>query len=153
MLFTKKTMFNFTSAPGSLVYIPKRLPAHLVALIAHVDISYMLYFPLYLHSVKPSKDAVFWVKLWETLAAMEGLEWLRFALRISVPQQAPEYTEQEWTMWEGVRKGTRPSHFELILPVPAAEESTQEETLLCTVIRRVREPRRPGPAAVVPEGG
>ena len=33
-------------------------------------------------------------------------------------------------------------HFELVLPFPAAD-STLEETLPCTVIRRVEEPRRP----------
>lgn len=145
-------MFDFSSAPGSLIYIPERLPAHHVAHIAHVSISYLLYHPLYLHSEKPSRDAVYWVKIWETLAAMEGLGWLRFALTISMPHQAPEYTEQEWTLWEYVRKVTRPSHFELILPFPAAE-STREETLPCNVIRRVREPSRPGLVFVVPEDG
>lgn len=96
----------------------------------------MLYHPMYLKSKKPSKDAALWVETWETLAAMEGLNWLRYRLKISMPHLAPEYTEQEWTLWEGVRKVTRPSHFELILHFPAAE-STREETLPCTIIRRV----------------
>lgn len=124
------------------MYIPKRLPAHHVALISQVNIPYMLYHPLYFKSKRPSRDVVLWVETWETLAVMEGLEWLRYALMISIPLAAPEYTEQEWTLWEGVKKVTRPSHFELILPFPAAE-SMREETLLCTVIRRVEESRRP----------
>ncbi|RYO85863.1 hypothetical protein DL762_005010 [Monosporascus cannonballus] len=84
----------------------------------------------------PGKFEILWVDIWEALAAMEGLKWLRVELRIAMPHLAPEWTEREWTLWEGIKKVTRPSHFELILPFPAAA-STREETLPCTIIRRV----------------
>lgn len=67
---------------------------------------------------------------------MEGLEWLRVELRLARPLQVSEWTEDEWTLWEGIKKVTRPSHFELVLPFPAAA-SNQEDILPCTVVRRV----------------
>lgn len=74
--------------------------------------------------------------IWKSLSAMEGLEWLRIELKISAaPWEAAEWTKLEWTLWDDVKKVTRPSFFELILPFPAAA-STQEEILPCTVIRR-----------------
>lgn len=102
----------------------------------------MLYWPIYLNAKKPDRGSRLWVGTWEALAAMEGLEWLRYMVAISMPHMAPEYSGLEGTLLEHVRKVTAPSHFELILPWPAAEE-TREETLPCIVIRRVGDPGRP----------
>lgn len=116
--------------------MPKRLPATHIASISQINFNWLLYYPLYLKKKNTGKDEMLWVDIWEALAAMEGLEWLRVEVRITEPHRALEWTEREWTFWEMIKKVTRPSHFELILPFPAAA-STREETLPCTIIRRV----------------
>ena len=67
---------------------------------------------------------------------MEGLKWLRVELKLFTPWETETWTDLEWGLLEGVKKVTRPQHFELILPFPAAA-STKEETLPCNVIRVV----------------
>ncbi|PON19213.1 hypothetical protein C2W62_03910 [Candidatus Entotheonella serta] len=131
-------MFDFTCAKGALANLSKRLPAAHLASISRVNLSWILSHPLYFEGLKNGKNEVLWVATWEALAAMEGLEWLRVEVEIKMfyPREAEEYTEREYTLWELIKKVTRPSHFELILPFPAAE-STREETLPCTIIRRI----------------
>ncbi|KAL3952386.1 hypothetical protein ACCO45_012329, partial [Purpureocillium lilacinum] len=123
---------------GALANLSKRLPAAHLASISRVNLSWILSHPLYFEGLKNGKNEVLWVATWEALAAMEGLEWLRVEVEIKMfyPREAEEYTEREYTLWELIKKVTRPSHFELILPFPAAE-STREETLPCTIIRRI----------------
>lgn len=132
----RETSFDFSHGPGSVAFIPKHLPASHVALISQVNLDWELYHPLRLKAKKPGPQEVAWAGIWDGLEAMEGLEWLRVELRLAVPPDAPEWTGLEWTLWEAIRKVTRPSHFKLILPFPAAAE-TREETLPCKITRRV----------------
>ncbi|RYP82409.1 hypothetical protein DL769_001663 [Monosporascus sp. CRB-8-3] len=131
-----ETCFDFSHAARCVTVMSQRLPATHVAHISQINLNWELYYPLILNEKDPGKYEILWVDIWEALAAMEGLKWLRVELRIAMPHLAPEWTEREWTLWEGIKKVTRPSHFELILPFPAAA-STREETLPCTIIRRV----------------
>ncbi|RYP63765.1 hypothetical protein DL771_009126 [Monosporascus sp. 5C6A] len=132
----RETCFDFSHGPGCVTVMPERLPATHVARISQMNLSWELYRPLFLEEKDPGKYEILWEEIWEALAAMEGLKWLKVELRLARPHQAPEWTEREWTLWEGIKKVTHPSHFELILPFPAAA-STREETLPCTIIRRV----------------
>lgn len=132
----RETFFDFSHAPRCLTVMAERLPATHVAHISQINLTWELPWPLFLKAKNTGKREILWVDIWDALAAMKGLQWLRVELRLSRPLQAPEWTEREWTLWEGIKKVTRPSHFELILPFPAAA-STREETLPCTVIRRV----------------
>lgn len=132
----RETSFDFSHAPRCLAIMLDRRPATHIAQIAQINLKWELYWPLFLKEKNPGKDEILWVDIWNVLAAMEGLKWLRVELELAQPHQAPEWTEIEWTLWEGIKKVTRPSHFELILPFPAAT-STREEALPCTVIRRV----------------
>jgi len=116
--------------------IPERLPATSVSLISKVNLKWDHYQPVWLTKKKLGKREILWVGVWKALAAMEGLEWLRVELRLVQPLDASIWTDLEWTLWEGIKKVTSPSHFELILPFPAAA-STREETLPCTIIRQV----------------
>ena len=79
---------------------------------------------------------VVWQRVWVALAAMEGLEWLRVELYLANPFEGVIWTENEWCLWPEVRRVTRPSHWELILPF-AANAETREETLPCTITRKV----------------
>ena len=131
----RKTFFDFSHSPPTLPLMPKRLPATHLALISQVNLKWEIFAPLMLDSRKLNKEEILWVGMWKALAAMEGLEWLSVELRIvAAAWEAEEWTKREWTLWEGVKAVTRSSHFELILPFPAAA-STREETLPCTVIR------------------
>lgn len=114
----------------------ERLPAAHIAHISRINLHWELYHPLILTAKHPGKYEILWMDIWDTLAAMEGLKWLRVELSLARPHQASEWTELEWSLWEGVKKVTHTSHFELVLPFPAAA-STQEETLPCTIIRRL----------------
>lgn len=67
---------------------------------------------------------------------MEGLEWLIIELILFDPVEGSIWSENEWRFWPEIKRITSPSHFELILPFPAAA-STQEETLLCTITRNL----------------
>lgn len=133
-----ETFFDFSHAPRCITVMSERLPATHVARISRINLNWELYHPLYLKPKNTGKYEILWVDIWDALAAMDGLRWLRVELRLARPHQASEWTEREWTLWEGIRKVTRPSHFELILPFPAAA-STLEETLPCTIIRRVEQ--------------
>ncbi|RYP54764.1 hypothetical protein DL768_000492 [Monosporascus sp. mg162] len=132
----RETCFDFSHAPRCVTVMSERLPATHVAHISQINLNWELYRPLFLNVKDPGKYEILWVDIWEALAAMEGLKWLKVELRLAQPHQASEWTELEWTLWEGIKKVTHPSHFELILPFPAAA-STREETLPCTIIRRV----------------
>lgn len=133
-----KTLFDFSQGVHALTIIPKRLPPASLALVTHVNLKWLVYHPIYLNKgeKKLSSEAVLWVEIWKALAAMKGLEWLRVELRFFNPWETEAWTDLEWSLWDGVKKVTRPPHFELILPFPAAA-STQEETLPCTIIRVV----------------
>ncbi|KAL8930404.1 MAG: hypothetical protein Q9208_000587 [Pyrenodesmia sp. 3 TL-2023] len=106
----------------------ERLPGTHVSHISQINLTWELPWPLFLKAKNTDKREILWVDIWDALAAMEGLQWLRVELRLSRPLQAPEWTEREWTLWEAIKNVTRPSHFELVLPFPAAA-STREETL------------------------
>ena len=138
----RETFFDFSHSTLSLTLTQKRLPPTHLALISRVNLTWTLYHPLNLKATKPGKDAVRWVGIWKALAAMEGLEWLRVELQTTRPWNNWRWTELEWTLWDDVKQVTRPTHFELILPFPAAT-STREETLPCTIIRRVEDPTSP----------
>lgn len=131
----RETLFDFSHGPRCLTVMPERLPATHVAHISRVNIHWEHYHPLFLTAEKLGKRENLWRDIWDALATMTGLKWLRVELTLARPHQAPEWTESEWTLWEGVKKVTQPSHFELILPFPAAA-STREESLPCTIIRR-----------------
>ncbi|EEY15057.1 predicted protein [Verticillium alfalfae VaMs.102] len=130
------TLFDFSQSPRSLPLLYNRLPTTHVACISHVNLTWDLYRTLYLESKNPGKDEVLWLRIWDALAAMEGLAWLKFALRLNPAAQAweHEWTERESMILSSIKKVTRPSFFEVTLPFPAAA-STQEETLPCTIIR------------------
>jgi len=134
----RETLFDFSHSPGSVRWMSKRLPATHVAHISQIHVVWEAYHPFTLTSKKPSEDDIIWVKVWDAMAAMEGLKWLTFELMLArTLVETAEFTKHEWTILEGVRKVTRPTHFVLILPFPAAA-STREEMLPCTVIRRLR---------------
>lgn len=116
----------------------KRLPAAHVANVSQVNLNWLLFHPLYLKKKNTGKVEILWVEVWEALAAMKGLEWLRVELRITQSLWVSEWTRLECTFWELIKKVTRPTHFELILPFPAAA-STREEILPCTIIRQVND--------------
>lgn len=134
-----ETLFDFSHGAYSLVLLPYRLPATNLALISRVNLTWEVYHPLRLEKKKKDykRQEVLWVGIWKSLAAMEGLKWLRVELKLALGWEASLWTDLEWTLWEDVKKVTRPSHFELILPFPAAS-STRQETLPCT-IRRVED--------------
>ena len=134
----RNTLFDFSHGVHALTILPTRLPLANLALISHVNLEWVVYHPIYLdkEEKKLSKEATLWVGIWKALAAMEGLQWLRVELKFFNPWETEAWTDLEWSLWEGVKKVTRPPHFELILPFPAAA-STQEETLPCTIIRVV----------------
>lgn len=132
----RETFFDFSSAPRCITVMSKRLPATHIAHISRINLNLEFYHPLYLKPKNTGRREILWVDVWDALAAMEGLKWLRVELVFVWLQQVSEWTERESTLWEGIRKVTRPEHFELILPFPAAA-STREATLPCTIIRRV----------------
>ena len=134
----RETFFDFSHSALSLALAPKRLPPTHLALISRANFTWTIFHPLDLKATKLSKDAVLWVGIWKALAVMEGLEWLRVEIDTNRPWNNQRWTELEWTLWDDVKQVTRPSHFELILPFSAAA-STREETLPCTIIRRVED--------------
>ena len=129
----RETLFDFSHSPRAITNMSQRLPAIHIAHISRVNLYWISYYPLMLHSKKPRKDAILWVDVWDALAAMEGLKWLRFELTLFQTTPVEEWEGLEWTLLVGVRKVTRPSHFELILPFPAAA-LVGEEPLPCTII-------------------
>ena len=136
------TSFDFSQGARSLAITPERLPVN-ISLIRKVNLKWEHYDLLWLKERKLGKREKLWIGVWKALATMEGLEWLRVELTITRPWEGPLWTEKEWTLLEGVKAVTRPSHFELILPFPAAD-STREETLPCTITRRLVEFRLVG---------
>lgn len=134
----RETLFEFSHAPGLVPVMSERLPAAHINRISRVHLIWELYHPFVFKSKRKREDETLWENIWPALAAMEGLQWLTVELTLArTVVDTTYFTELESTMWEPVKKVTRPSHFELILPFPAAP-STREETLPCTIIRRLR---------------
>ncbi|KAK2601890.1 hypothetical protein QQS21_004577 [Conoideocrella luteorostrata] len=134
-LLYRETYFDFSHNPSALTAMCRRLPASHVASISKVHLVHDINRPLYLDRKDHGEIEMEWVNIWDTLASMKGLQWLRVVVT-SPEYNARELTEREWTLWEGIRKVAQPAHFELVLPFPAAA-STREETLPCTIIRQV----------------
>jgi hypothetical protein len=113
-----------------------RLPRTHLALITQVNFKWHALTPLNLETKRPGREEKIWTSLWEALAVMERLKWLRVELMPVSPIDWPLWGEREQSLCNVVRKVTRPDFFELVLPWPAAADAP-EQTLPCTLVRKV----------------
>ncbi|KAH6690665.1 hypothetical protein F5X68DRAFT_260061 [Plectosphaerella plurivora] len=130
------TAFDFSHGPATAGVMLKRLPATHLALITQVHIKWLARSPLDLDLRRPGRDEKIWIDLWEALAAMKRLKWLRVELMPVVPMDGPVWVKREHTMCSVLRKVTSPEFFELVLPWPAGADA-REETLPCSIVRKV----------------
>ncbi|KAL2202608.1 hypothetical protein CC79DRAFT_1400916 [Sarocladium strictum] len=133
----RDTSFDFSHGPRNVLTFAKHVPAAHVAQVTRINLNWELYWPINPRNPRRGRDGRverLWVEVWDAFAAMEGPQWLRVEVELARPYQAPEWKEIEGGLWQGIRKVTRPSYFELVLPWPAAA-STDESTLPCTIIR------------------
>ncbi|KAL2202649.1 hypothetical protein CC79DRAFT_1164578 [Sarocladium strictum] len=118
-LLYRTTLFDFDTL-YTASNLRKRIPACHFANISKVNVNVCA---LARDFYKPA-DGSFnsghkyqWALLWETLAAMDNLRWLRFELLLyNYEQTVDTWTAKLDRLLMPVKLVTRPAHFELILP-------------------------------------
>lgn len=120
-----------------------KVPSYNLAHIARVSVSIPLpsWTPKYenLHG-KERRESRKWSGLWESLATLQGLKWLR--VEMMIPHKYPfveHWTDDLDLVLEPVKMVTRPDYFELLVPFDIGERGGG---LPCKVVRS--EPRRVG---------
>jgi len=90
----------------------------------------------------PTRDDWLWMKMWSTLAQMEGLRELVMEIHIMAGAEhhaVPLWTEKEVSLLQPAKQVRVRGKFELVLPFPTRTSHTSElEQLPCT-IRRLSE--------------
>jgi hypothetical protein len=130
------TLFDFSDDIWAISNFRKRVPASNFNHVTKVSV-------FFLGSWKApsspsgkghkSDETKQWPIIWETLAAMENLQWLRFEVRLNLHVSQGCYWESHKDDVLGpVKLVSQPSYFELILPFDVGRRAQE---LSCHVIR------------------
>jgi hypothetical protein len=142
-LLYKTTLFDFCCYRNSIRSFIDKVPPYNIAHIARVSVA------IPLPSWKPKDVNPYgeerpenrkWSNLWRSLAALEGLRWLR--VEMMIPHGYPFV--EDWTadvdlVLDPVKMVTRPEYFELSMPFDVEEKGVR---LPCNIVRS--EPRHAG---------
>lgn len=129
-------MFDLSTGFWAIDVFRKSLPDHHVDHISQVNVSFtggrkVPGDP----SGKGQKNEItkFWPVLWESLAAMKNLRWLRFEIRLTIyVTQIGYWQKNRDHILRPITLVTQPSYFELILPFDVGDRAKE---LPCHVIR------------------
>ncbi|KAK0385782.1 hypothetical protein NLU13_6959 [Sarocladium strictum] len=135
-LLYETTMFDFSSTLYTISNFRKLIPAHHFACISQVSILILATWKtLAAPADKENENGQTrqWPLIWETLAAMTNLRWLRFEVRlVSYDSYVGVWVKNMDEALRPVKMVTKPSHFELILPFDVGDWARE---LPCQVVR------------------
>ncbi|KAL2206961.1 hypothetical protein CC79DRAFT_1335192 [Sarocladium strictum] len=142
-LLYSKTLFDFYCYRNYIRSFANKVPSYNLAHIARVRVAIPLpsWTPKDVNRYgKERPESRKWSNLWKSLAALQGLRWLR--VEMVIPHQYPFV--EDWIgdldlVLDPVKMVTRPEHFELLIPFDVGERGVG---LPCKLVRS--EPRRAG---------